>query len=90
MHFIWSVFKHRLNLICMFSVLKTVNNPKINHSFSDLCFFNNSFLFKSLTYTVFPLINAAPLGIHIKISASRLTSAAPLTTTLIRIVIIFY
>ena len=32
-----------------------------------------------------PLISAAPLGIHIEISASFLISAAPLNATLIRI-----
>ena len=46
--------------------------------------------------TVFPIISAgpqisaAPLGIHIEISASPLIRAAPLNTTLIRIVTIFY
>ena len=46
--------------------------------------------------TVFPLISAgpqisaAPLGIHIEISAYPLISAAPLNTALIRIITIFY
>ena len=46
--------------------------------------------------TVFPLISAgpqisaAPLVIHIEISASSLISAAPLNVALIRIVAIFY
>ena len=38
--------------------------------------------------TVFPLISAAPLGIHIKISPSPLISTSPLNAALIRIVII--
>ena len=37
-----------------------------------------------------PLISAAPLGIHIEISASPLISAATLNAALIRIVAIFY
>ena len=40
--------------------------------------------------TVFPLIRATPLDIHIQISASPLISAAPLNTALIKIVTIFY
>ena len=40
--------------------------------------------------TVFPLISAAPLGIHIEISAPPLISAAPLNAVFIRIVTIFY
>ena len=40
--------------------------------------------------TVFPLISAAPLGIHIEISAPPLISAAPLNAVLIRIVTMFY
>ena len=46
--------------------------------------------------TVFPLISAgsqisaAPLGIHIEISASPLKSIAPLNVVLIRIATIFY
>ena len=35
---------------------------------------------------IFPLIRAAPLGIHIDINASPLISAAPLTTALIGVV----
>ena len=57
---------------------------------------------KKFHYTVFPpiyrrvsnkrrpLICAAPLVIHIEISASPLISAAPLNAALIRIVTIFY
>ena len=41
-------------------------------------------------YLKAPLISAAPLGIHIEISASPLISAALLKTALIRIATIFY
>ena len=40
--------------------------------------------------TVFSLVNAAPLGIHIEISASLLISAVPLNAALIRTDTIFY